>query len=501
LRTVTTRNLDGWIAETLQPSTAFTMQVKETVGQICEFLKRDCFQDGIHVQKTVKGGSAGKGTALKKNSDADVVLFLSCLSSYQEQKKNRKYILDLIMIRLKACRESLRFDVYISEPKYKGPDNTPRSLSLTLTSKVTGESIDMDILPAYDALGQVTEDAPPNAEVYVRLLHDSSQPGEFSPCFTELQKKFVKRHPAKLKNLLRLVKYWYKELLTLEYPNAHLPPKYALELLTIYAWEEATGSCESFVMAEGFRTVLELLSRHQDICIYWQKYYSLQHREIGDHVKGLLRRPRPVILDPADPTGILGQDKNWDLMARAAAFYCRSLPCLENVQPWNVQPARSVTIEVMQLSGTKLTNCVSPYTTIRQLKEMIQQNWGIPPYRQRLALQESGRSNIVLQDGETLAMHGIFYNTTLVLLQTEPQRMQVLVKDDKNRTTTYTVLPTDTVRQLKEQIQARQGPSANEQRLTYGSRELEDHHTLAHYDIRPMTTIYMLLRLRGGAGP
>ncbi|NXI05213.1 OASL2 protein, partial [Pachycephala philippinensis] len=501
LKTVTARNLDGWIADNLQPSTAFSRQVKETVGQICEFLKRNCFEDGTHVQKTVKGGSAGKGTALKKNSDADVVLFLSCLPSYQEQKKNRKYILDLIMKRLKSCRESLRFDVYISEPKYKRPGNTPRSLSLTLTSKVTGESIDMDILPAYDALGQVTKDAPPNAEVYVRLLHASSHPGEFSPCFTELQKRFVKRHPAKLKNLLRLVKYWYKELLTPQYPDAHLPPKYALELLTIYAWEEATGSSDSFVMAQGFRTVLELLCRPQEICIYWEKYYSLQHREIGDHVKGLLCRPRPVILDPADPTGILGQDKNWNLMVYAAAFYCRSLPCLENVQPWDVQPARPVTIEVMQLSGTRLTKRVSPYTTIRQLKEMIQQDWGIPSYRQRLAQQESGRSNIVLQDCETLATHGIFYNTTLVLLQTEPQQMQVLVKDDKNRTTTYTVLPTDTVRQLKEQIQTRQGPSANEQRLTYGSREMEDHHTLAHYNVQPMTTIYMLLRLRGGAGP
>ncbi|NXM56255.1 OASL2 protein, partial [Illadopsis cleaveri] len=501
LRTVTTKNLDSWIANTLQPSTDFSSQVKEAVGQICEFLKRDCFGDGIHVQKTVKGGSAGKGTALKKNSDADVVLFLSCLPSYQEQKKNRKVILDLIMIRLKACRENLQFNVCIGEPTYKGPDSTPRSLSLTLSSKETGESIDVDILPAYDALGQVTQDAPPDAEVYVRLLHACSHPGEFSPCFTELQKMFVKRCPAKLKNLLRLVKYWYKELLNPQYPNAHLPPKYALELLTIYAWEEGTHSCDSFDTAQGFRTVLELLRRHGDICIYWEKYYSLQHGEIGAHVKKLLCSPRPVILDPADPTGILGQDKNWGLMAQAAASYCCSLPWLQNVQPWNVQPARPVNIVVMQLSGTRLTKRVSPYTTIGQLKDMIHQNWGIPPYTQCLAQQESGRSNIILEDSDTLAMHGIFYDTTLALLQTEPQKMQVLVKDDKNRTTTYTVLPTDTVRQLKEQIQARQGPSANEQRLTYGSRELEDRHTLAHYNVKPMSTIYMLLRLRGGAAP
>ncbi|NXN78323.1 OASL2 protein, partial [Bombycilla garrulus] len=499
LTTVTARDLYPWIVNTLEPSTAFTTQVKKTVGQICEFLKTNCFEDDIHVLKTVKGGSAGKGTALKNKSDADVVLFVSCLSSYQVQKQNRKRILDLIKIRLKACRESLAFDVWIGEPNYKGPGSTPRSVSLTLLSKETGESIDMDILPAYDALGQVIEDARPNPEVYVNLLRACRDPGEFSPCFTELQKKFVKRYPARLKNLLRLVKYWYKERLNPQYPSAALPPKYALELLTIYAWEEGTGSADSFDMAQGFRTVLELLRQPQQIIIYWEKYYSLQHPEIGAHVKQLLRSPRPVILDPADPTGILGRSKDWGLMARAAATDCCSLLCLKNAQSWNVQPARLVTIEVKQLSGTSLMKRVSPFTTIEQLKEMIWQDWGIPPCRQRLAHQEPGRSNISLQDSDTLATHGIFYNTMLLLLQTE--EMKVFVKDDKNQTTAYMVLPTDTVRQLKEKIQAQQGPPAREQRLTYNSKELEDRHTLAHYDIRPMSIIYMLLRLRGGVGP
>ncbi|NWH52384.1 OASL2 protein, partial [Fregata magnificens] len=498
LRTVAAKKLDGWIAEALQPSTAFCGQVKETVKQICDFLKEDCFETNIRVLKTVKGGSAGKGTALRNNSDADVVLFLSCFSSYQEQKQERKHILELIERRLYACRQRLTFTVNISEPRYKGPGNTPRSLSLTLCSKKTLESIEVDILPAYDALGQVSRDAPPDAEVYVGLLNASSGPGEFSPCFTELQKKFVKRYPAKLKNLLRLVKHWYK-LLKPQYPTADLPPKYALELLTIYTWEEGTDSSESFVMAEGFRTVLELLCRHQEICIYWEKYYSLQHSQIGAHVKRLLRCPRPVILDPADPTGILGQSKNWDLLAREAARD-RSLPCVNTAQPWDVQPARPVTIEVKQLTGTSLSRTVRPNTTVRWLKEEIERAWGIPQYRQCLGLQEPSRSTLILQDDETLAIHGIFYNTTLTLLQTKPQVMEVFVKDDKNRTTTYTVRPTDTVRHLKEQIHTRQGPPAEQQRLTYGSRELEDQHTLAHYNVQPRSTIFMLLRLRGGTG-
>ncbi|NXT94373.1 OASL2 protein, partial [Anhinga rufa] len=499
LRTVAANRLDGWIAETLQPSTAFCGQVKETVKQICEFLKKDCFGTNIRVLKTVKGGSAGKGTALQNNSDADVVLFLNCFSSYQEQKQERRNILELIEMRLHACRQSLTFTVNISEPRYKGPGNTPRSLSLTLCSKRTLESIEVDILPAYNALGQVIQDTPPDAEVYVRLLNASSDPGEFSPCFTELQKKFVKRYPAKLKNLLRLVKHWYKELLKPRYPTADLPPKYALELLTIYAWEVGTGSSDSFVMANGFRTVLELLCRHQEICIYWEKYYSLQHNQIGAHVKKLLRSPCPIILDPADPTGILGQGKNWALVAQAAACDC-SLPCVSTAQPWDVQPARPVKIEVRQSAFTSLSKTVSPSTTIWQLKEEVKQAWGIPWYRQRLVHQEPSRSPLILQDNETLATHGIFYNTTL-MLQTEPEVMEVFVKDDKNRTTTYTVKLSDTVRHLKEEIHARQGPPAEQQRLTYGSRELEDQHTLAYYNVQPKSTIFMLLRLRGGVGP
>ncbi|NXV80441.1 OASL2 protein, partial [Atlantisia rogersi] len=500
LNAVDATDLDAWIAAVLQPSLAFTKQVKETVKQICDFLKEDCFESDIHVHKTVKGGSAGKGTALKNKSDADVVLFLSCFSSYQEQKQKRKYILDLIKDRLFACKRRLTFTVNIDEPRYKGPNDTPRSLSLTLSSKQTLESIEVDLLPAYDALGQVIGNTMPDARVYVELLNASISPGECSPCFTELQKKFVKGYPAKLKNLLRLVKHWYKEELKPQYPTADLPPKYALELLTIYAWEMGTKSSESFNMSEGFRTVLELLCQYQKICVYWETYYSLEHKQIGDHVKKLLRQPCPIILDPADPTGILGQEKNWGLLAHEAARYC-SRPCVSRAQPWSVQPAKSVTIKVTQITGTSLSRTVSPSIRIQQLKEEIEKQWGIPTYRQRLTQKEQEKNIVILEGDKTLAAYGIFYSTTLMLLQTEPQEMEVFVRDDKNRTRTYTVRPTDTVLQLKEQIHRQGGPSAPQQGLVYGSSLLEDQRMLKHYNIQPKSTIYMNLRLRGGTDP
>lgn len=72
---------------------------------------------------------------------------------------------------------------------------------------------------------------------YTELLRTNSGPGEFSPCFTELQKKFVKRFPAKLKNLLRLVKHWYKEVRCCPAslaPTGH-PPRPALTPVPIFS--------------------------------------------------------------------------------------------------------------------------------------------------------------------------------------------------------------------------------------------------------------------------
>ncbi|NWI11623.1 OASL2 protein, partial [Crypturellus soui] len=522
LERVSQRELDAWIARNLEPSTAFSRQVKETVKKICDFLKEQCF-DSIRVHKTVKGGSTGKGTALKNNSDADIVVFLSCFSSYQDQKERRAEILNHIEKMLEQCRATLTFSVMIINLRRKGRFGTSaRSLSLTLQSASCSESVDVDVLPAYDALGraphsadvelgaapagaalaalsphtgQVIQDAMPDPNVYVKLLAACGDLSEFSPCFTELQKLFVKRCPTKLKNLLRLVKYWYKEVLKPRNPSANLPPKYALELLTIYAWEQGTGASEDFSMAEGFRTVLELLCQHQKILIYWEKYYSLQHPDVGGFVKNLLlQSSRPVILDPADPTGILGQRADWVAVAKEATR-CRCLPCVAFVHPWNVQPARPVTVEIKRLTGHRLTMSISLDTTILELKRRISAQWDIPVFQQCLGQQEPGRAPLTLQDSATLAASGFLGSTTLMLLQTED--MEVLVKDNC-RTTPYTVRPTDTVQELKLKIYKKQRVHVDQQQLMFDSKQLEDQYTLAHYGIQSKSVIYLLLRLRGG---
>nr|XP_028566472.1 2'-5'-oligoadenylate synthase 1A-like [Podarcis muralis] len=332
------KELDTFIFQNLQPNEEFNEQVRKAINIICEFLKSTCFRDFTpprpKVLKVVKGGSSGKGTALKGGSDADLVLFLNIFNGYEDQERDRGFIIQEIEKRLKECRERIRSDieVRIEKPKW---DN-PRVLSFQLRSgDFTEEYIDFDVLPAFDALGHY-RGGKPDPQVYIGLINSSrGQGGQFSPCFTELQRDFIRERPTKLKSLIRLVKYWYKQLSELR----SKPPKYALELLAVYAWEQ-DGEKTYFDMAEGFRTVLWLIQQYRDLCIFWTKYYDFQNETLKKYLHTQLRKTRPVILDPADPTGNVGEGKRWDLLAEKAAK-CATQKCFRKpdgsmVQPWNV---------------------------------------------------------------------------------------------------------------------------------------------------------------------
>lgn len=63
--------------------------------------------------------------------------------------------------------------------------------------------------------GHVTKDYVPDPQIYVSLIQECERlgkEGEFSTCFTELQRAFLKQRPAKLKSLIRLIKHWYQQV-------------------------------------------------------------------------------------------------------------------------------------------------------------------------------------------------------------------------------------------------------------------------------------------------
>ncbi|XP_051831939.1 LOW QUALITY PROTEIN: 2'-5'-oligoadenylate synthase 3 [Antechinus flavipes] len=326
--------LDSFISKFLQPNREFLDQVSRAVDIICSFLKENCFRNSsTKVLKIVKGGSSAKGTALRGRSDADLIVFLSCFCGFSDQGTNRAEIITEIRTQLEACRQEKQFDVKFEISKWENP----RVLSFTLTSRTLDHSIDFDVLPAFNALGQLSSGTKPKPQVYIDLIDSYNNGGEFSSCFTELQRDFVISRPTKLKSLIRLVKHWYKQCVRVPKGRGALPPQYALELLTIYAWEQGNGTTQ-FNMAEGFRTVLELVQNYKNLCIHWTINYDHENEIIKNFLIQQLRKPRPIILDPADPTGNLGHGTRWDLLAKEAANYANSVCCANTsgdfVQPW-----------------------------------------------------------------------------------------------------------------------------------------------------------------------
>ncbi|XP_056677687.1 2'-5'-oligoadenylate synthase 1-like [Monodelphis domestica] len=350
------RDLDRYIEEYLLPNTIFRTEIRCAIDIICSFLKERCFQDlgkSVRVTKVVKGGSSGKGTALRGCSDADLVVFLSNLKSFRDQIDHRNEFIEEIKKQLKTCQheQGWKFKVKFEVNSRANP----RVLSFTLKSTKISQWVDFDVLPAFDVLGQLTTDfRKPDPQIYINLIRESQTAGEFSTCFTELQKQFLSQRCPKLKSLIRLVKHWYK--MCKEIMDS-LPPQYALELLTVYAWEH--GSQETrFITAQGFQTVLYLIQKYQELMIYWTINYDIDNEAITDYLCRQLRKHRPVILDPADPTGDVGGGSRWrwDKLAQEAQRWS-SAPCFQNYDGTRVEPWR-VPVE-QTLEASKVLNLIN----------------------------------------------------------------------------------------------------------------------------------------------
>lgn len=152
-----------------------------------------------------------------------------------------------------------------------------------------------------------------------------------------------------------------------------------------------------------------------------------------------------------------------------------------------------IQIHLVTVSGKIITMTVPPSCTFDRLRRIIKEEEEIRSYYQRFIF--AGEE---LEDGRTLASYNVQNESTLDLVWRHAFGMQIFVKDLRGRILTVVCDSSDSIDHLKQKIQDKDGIPPDQQRLTYGSKRMEDGRMLSDYNVQKESVVVLTLSLRGG---
>ncbi|XP_056016122.1 2'-5'-oligoadenylate synthase 1A-like [Ostrea edulis] len=296
--TITASDLNTFVMKEIEPDTEYNKSCKEVVDQLCQFMQHD-FPNELRPSEIIKGGSLGKGTAVKWKSDVDLVVFLVRFDSILELHQAIKDILDGMISSLNSKK-----DLTVER-------TNAHAVKVSLSCHA-GHTHKVDILPRVNVLGTSVNllRTETKRKIYTTMGAQSPSLREYySAALAPLQISFVSDVPTKVKTLIRLVKYWRKTCFEESTRRKRLPSSYLLELITIGEWEDAGGSV-NFDLMKGFLHVLLAIADYKRLKHAWNTNYD---------PKQYTRSYSCYVMDPANPfNNVMEPCDCWDLVESKA---------------------------------------------------------------------------------------------------------------------------------------------------------------------------------------